>query len=536
MRRPHTSRALISLAGLMVLAACGSSPSNERSAAGSGTPTAGGTLRLAVHSDAGCVDPHQVTATAFITMTRSLADSLTDQDPATGKIVPWLAESWKANDDSTSFTFDLREGVTFSDGSPLNADVVKANFDKIVELGAVNQTGSSYLAGYEGTTVASPTEFTVKFSTPNAQFLQATTTTSLSILSLGTLSATPERRCQGAVVGTGPFVFESYTPDQNVMVKRREGYGWSSAAAEHSGDAYLDAINFQIVPESGVRAGALISGEVDAMLSVEPQDIQRLDADGLTIYSRPSPGIPFHMHPNAADPILSDLAVRQAIQMGINRSQIAHTVQGPDVEGARSVLSATTPMFADMTTTLAYRPDEAAKLLDDAGWKVGEGGIRAKDGNRLTVTVQYEDKVSTSTPALELAQQQLLDIGVDLRLSPMTAEAYDAARDTKQYQLRWFNFTRADPDALRTFFGSANANTTNVKDAELDALLDKVASTSDPERRATAAKELQTYILEHGYAFPVIELSQTNAAAPDVRGLAFDATSRFVVYDVWKAA
>jgi peptide/nickel transport system substrate-binding protein len=140
-RRP--GRAAVSIAAVaaavVVLTACGSggstgaATSGTGSAAGSsgGAPKAGGTLTFAVSSDAKCVDPQQVGSNDAIYSARQLVDSLTDQDPATGKIVPWLAEKWQISPDATGYTFTLRKGVTFSDGTPLDAAAVKATFDAV---------------------------------------------------------------------------------------------------------------------------------------------------------------------------------------------------------------------------------------------------------------------------------------------------------------------------------------------------------------------------------------------------------------------
>jgi len=103
------------LAGALVLAACGSGAGGSGS---SGTPREGGTLTFAVGSDAGCVDPQQVASNDTVYSLRQVVDSLTDQDPETGKIVPWLAERWEVGADATTFTFHLRSGATFSDGTP----------------------------------------------------------------------------------------------------------------------------------------------------------------------------------------------------------------------------------------------------------------------------------------------------------------------------------------------------------------------------------------------------------------------------------
>ncbi|WP_243715933.1 ABC transporter substrate-binding protein [Actinomadura darangshiensis] len=141
--------AAVVAAGLAALTACG--PGGGASGGGAGTPRTGGTLTFAVGSDAGCADPQQVASNDTIYSVRQVVDSLTDQDPSTGKIVPWLAQSWTIGDDARTFTFHLRPGVTFSDGTALTAEVVKANFDAVPKLGALGLLAEGYLSGYQGT-------------------------------------------------------------------------------------------------------------------------------------------------------------------------------------------------------------------------------------------------------------------------------------------------------------------------------------------------------------------------------------------------
>ncbi|MFL5999953.1 MAG: ABC transporter substrate-binding protein, partial [Streptomyces sp.] len=135
--RPVRWAALSALLTTSVLLTACSSGSGSSSSNGSGPARSGGTLTFAVGSDVGCVDPQQVGSNDTIYSLRQVVDSLTDQDPRTGKIVPWLAKSWDISPDTKTFTFHLRSGVTFSDGTPLTAQVVKDNFDAVPKLGAL---------------------------------------------------------------------------------------------------------------------------------------------------------------------------------------------------------------------------------------------------------------------------------------------------------------------------------------------------------------------------------------------------------------
>ncbi len=138
---------LTAVLGLGVLTSCGTA-AGQGDDDYTGPPVNGGTLRVAFDADITCADGQQAGNNTALNVSRQIADSLTDQVPETGEIVPWLAESWDVSDDSITFTFHLRDGVTFTDGTPFTAQSVKDNFEGIVDLGAKSSLGSTYLAAH----------------------------------------------------------------------------------------------------------------------------------------------------------------------------------------------------------------------------------------------------------------------------------------------------------------------------------------------------------------------------------------------------
>ena len=156
---------------------------------------------------------------------------------------------------------------------------MKANFDRVPQLGARSSLPKGYLSGYAGSTVVSPTQLTVSFDRPNVQFLQGTSTHSLGILSPASVALSDDERCT-KVIGSGPFTLKSYTKNSATVLAKRPGYTSPSSLATHQGDAYLDELEFRVVPESGVRVGSLQSGEVDAIGNIGQQDEAPLAGGG----------------------------------------------------------------------------------------------------------------------------------------------------------------------------------------------------------------------------------------------------------------
>ena len=531
---PRTSR-LAPLAALLatgvLLTACGSGDGGTGS--GSSRPKSGGTLTFAVGSDAGCVDPQQVGSNDTIYSVRQLVDSLTDQDPKTGKIVPWLAKSWDINADATAFTFHLRSGVTFSDGSALTAQVVKDNFDAVPKLGALGTLAAGYLSGVKATTVVDPLTVKVTFAQPNAQFLQATSTHSLGIESSASVKKSPQQKCSDGVVGSGPFVLKQYVQNQSVTLDRRSGYDWGSSLWSKKGEAYLDKLVFKVVPEAGVRAGSLQSGQVDVISSVGKANEAALKGGQVTLQRRANPGLVFGLGLNNARPLLKDAKVRQAIQAAVDRKQIADTVFPTGTQPATSVLAHTTPDYTNLAADLATDPAKAKSLLDQAGWKAGGGGIRTKDGKKLSLTITWFPNSATNQPALELVQQQLKAVGIDVVLRQLPVTQFATTVQSGDFDVVWGNITRADPDILRSSFSTRLANAYHLPASSLDTALTTQAATTDTAKRAQLVAQAQQLLVQNAYYVPVVELQTQLGVSTKVHGLAFDSGSRIQLHDTW---
>ncbi|WP_245931720.1 ABC transporter substrate-binding protein [Actinokineospora auranticolor] len=497
----------------------------------------GGTLRLGISSNPDCVDPQQWGTNASLNVSRQLVDSLTDQDPADGAIKPWLAERWEVNADSTAFTFHLRDGATFSDGTPVDAAAVKASFDGARALGPKAALVAGYLAAYRGSTVVDPRTVRIDFTAPSAQFLQASSTMTLGVLAPAAYNKTPEQRCQGdGLIGSGPFVFESYKQNQQVVLVKRKGYNWGSPLWKHTGEAYLDRVEYRIVPEPGVRSGSLASGQLDAITDVQPVDEPQFAGNGFTEPVRPNPGIVFNLTANTTRGVLTDPKVRQAVAKGVNRQEVVDTVLTKNYKAATSVLGSATPLHTDLAGLLAYDPAGAGALLDAAGWRPGPDGIRVKDGQRLSAAVVFSAVFNQNQSALELIQQQLRKIGFDLRIELKTTAESTQIQLSGEYDFIWFNVTRADPDILRQTYSTKAGNRSKLTAGNpLDAALEKQAATTDRAVREPAAAEAQRIIVEQGYSIPVFELTQVWGLGPKAHALEFEASSRLRLYDAWVA-
>lgn len=490
--------------GRIVAAASVAAALTVLTACTSGTSTAshggnGGDLKMAIPADEGCVDPQQLVGRSQLTIARGMVDSLVYQDGTEYK--PWLATSWDVSDDAKTYTFTLRDDVTFSDGTALDAQTVVDNFTAIIEMGSKARLASSYLADVESVSADDRHTVTVAFAVPNAAFLAAVATPSMGIVSAASAANEQAARCQGSITGSGPFVLDTYTPNETIALVKRDDYDWGPL---REGGAHLNSVTVSVVAESSVRAGTLVSGQSDYITEVQRADLPTLTGADLTIESQPNPGLSQGLFVNPERGPLTDPAVRDALMLGVDRQTLIDTTLNEYQNMATSVLSSATPGYVDYSDKIRFDSDEAESILDDAGWEVGSDGIRQKDGTRLSVSLLYGSQLyGFLVPLMELMQQQYASIGIEMKLRPLPDADANTAWINGDYDLRISAMTRAEPDVLRTaLFGT---------DSGLDAILNEQIATVDADARLALIDEAQAKVLEDGLFVPINELAMPMA-------------------------
>ena len=538
----------VALAVLLAAAGCGSKASADTTPASS-TPKTGGTLNVSFFPDNptfSCIDPFQVYWIEHRTIIRNFADSLTDQDPDSGAIKPWLATSWQVSADGLTYTFKLRDGVTFSSGKKLDAQAVADDAKGwIATVKATNGTafGASYIQGLTGATVVDPLTVAFHLSAPNSSFLQATSTTNLAITDPSEYSASPTDRCTGkGVIGSGLFVLDHYTPKVETVLTKRAGYTWGSSLAKNQGESYLDKVVFNYVSENSVRTGNLVSGAIDIDWPRNPftvQDQKLITSSGASIEKRSLPGVSYTQFANtSAGHLLSDPQLRKAPYQAVDLKSYASTVFGPDYPVVAGAFDSTTPGFVSQAAKLGYDPTAAGKVLDADGWTVGADGYRSKNGQQL----KLDFPVTQFSAGAELLQAQLKTVGINLSLRTLTPAQQATYLKDGDYDLTVNYFTRADPGALQFIINPAVANSKAMAQrsaspddiAALQELFTKAIQTTDAAQTKQAYSDLQAYLIDHGIAFPLFERVQQAGVSKSVHGFAFTSESFLRLNDVWK--
>jgi peptide/nickel transport system substrate-binding protein len=502
-------------------------------------PQRGGTAVYSLDGSPDRIDPNLSGLRPAQIVFFQIFDPLVVRDPKDSSIKPWLATSWSVSPDGKSYTFHLRPGVKFQDGTPFDAAAVKFNFDRTHNPTLATRCVGCAVGFYESTQVVDPLTARVQLKSPWAPFLDAASLFYRMVSPAG-VAKVGDQDFGRNPVGSGPFRFVEWVPNDRVVLERNPTYAWASPLFKHQGPALLDRVVFRIIPEPSTRVSALESGEVQVTTAVSPQDFQRLAHDprfkpivGL------SPGSPYNWAINVTKAPTDDLAVRQAMEHGINRNLIARVAYGPfqaygAYRPAYTMLSPVTWGYDKSSEVYNYDPAKAKALLEAAGWKPGPDGIRRRGDQRLVVVFNaWEHGIP------ELVQSELRAIGFDVKVGVFDALTVNENQRKGESNLSPLPGARTDPDVLSAFLHSRNVggggfNFSFVKDPALDKLLDQGAIEVDQARRKQIYGEILRYAMEKAYMLPVTTRDNVSLESTKVQDLRFDATGFFPwLYDTW---
>lgn len=531
----------------LTLAACagGSTQSPATNAETGDSLRAGGDLVFAIaggNLENAHMDPHSSQMDVSGYVNRNIYDSLVALD-TDGTVKPWLAKSWEISKDSLTYTFELRDDVTFHDGTPLNADAVVKNFDHIAAKETASAQALELIGGelFEGATALSEYQVQLTLKAPFAPLLTNISSTYVGMYSPKVLESATQADIRAGgpkvSVGSGPFILTQYTPKQHLVFAPNPAYSWGPDIATEAGTsladgpAKLDSLTIRIVPEESARVGALQSGQAQVAIDLTPTSISQLQ--GAVIESVPSPGIPYSTYLNWEHGVFKDKLVRQAFEYGINIEPAVAAAFGGQYERAWSILSPSTANSYDASLEGSWPYDEAKAnaLLDQAGWTERDAeGFRVKDGERLSAEWLSWLPFSDENQALvNFFVDDLKKIGFELKHSAIEGPEYQAryadgdGNMILDFDLTDWGFSMLDADALRNHLHSQGyQNASNVKVSEIDGVLEEASTTTDLTERAKLYAQVQQWNVEEVGIVPIYLTQFTSAALPSVQGLAYD--------------
>lgn len=499
------------------------------------TPVDGGNLVLTLSELPDTLDPHKTGAAVTSTILRNVGDPLIRKN-FDGEFVPGLASEWSISDDGLTWTFKIRPGVTFHDGTPLNAEAVKANFDRILDPETKAVSARTAVGSMSSTEVLDDETFQFVTEEPYAPLLNNLASPLLSIVSPTAVSTMGDDFGRTPVM-SGPWMVEEWRTGDRIVLQRNPDYAWGPEDM-HEGPAHIETLTFQSIIEEASRIAAFEAGETH-QVTLPAIDVQRMEDSGdYWIINYLRLGMVF-MEFNVTKAPFDDVNVRRALNHAINKEEVMGAAVEDYGQPAYGFLSPA--LFGYWDGIEEYSPkydvDKAKEMLAEAGWADADGdGILEKDGEKFSFTM-LNLPTDAWGRAAQVIQSQLKDVGVEMEIQQMEfATLLDEAK-AGNHQAEMMGYTTGDPDIAFTWFHSSNAgeglNLSHIDDPQLDTMIEDARTTMDLEERAEKYAEMQQYVVDLALWVPLWVDQYYIAYSKSLRNATFHDDGYTVYFDAW---
>ncbi len=542
----ETSAAATTAASAAATTAASAAATTAASAAASVAASAAGgtgsedTANFLVYGNPGepdSLDAFQTTSGQALTVAEQIEETLIARG-TTGDLEPLLAESWEANGDSTEWTFKLRQGVKFHDGTDFNADAVVFNFERagnpnsefgFREQGLVYPIIADLFGGDMGDpasalqSVEAVDENTVRFvmSRPFPLLPELLSATYFSLSSPEAVRAAGATygTAAGGVVGTGAFKLEAWNAGENIILTRNEDY-WGDKAK-------MPGAVVRFIADAPARFAELQAGAIDFTLGLAPDVRETIQSDANLTEPQVDPFNVAYIAINTSDKPFDDVRVRQAIAHAINKQEILDAFYGGVGEVANTFLPEAMQEYRPTDApTYEYDPEKAKALLAEAGFPNGFDTMTLSDGTQTALEFWYmpvsRPYYSTPKPVAEAFAAQLADVGIQVELKTEDWGVYldnvDAAKKHGMWMLGWTGDYNDPNNFLYTFFGPTGQEQQGYSNPRIIELLDQARGATSQEEAVRIFQEAQTLIAQEVPRIPVVHAPPVYAAKKALQG------------------
>ena len=508
----------------MGLAAAGTGALSVFPSAARAADTRGGRLVACMFLEPNSLDPAAATYIPGIVVLKNVIETLIELDQQ-GRPHPRLATGWQVSRDGREWTFRLRDGVVFHDGTPFNADAVKFSFDRILDPATKSQTGLSEIGTYQSSQVVDSKTIKMTFKAPYAPFFN-----NLHDVVLGAVSPAAVKKYGpdfgSNPVGTGPYRFQEWVRGDHITLVRNDRYVNTSDIVSHKTLPYLDTLTFRVIMEDQTRLNALRSGEADFIYRVPAINVDSVQADPrFQVFKNMYAGEPVMFLINRSKFPTDDVAVARAMQFAVNKQVVTRIATAGISPVAWGPLKPVVWGYnAEVEKLYRYDPPKARQVLEEAGWKPGPGGIRAKNGQACKMVCAVKsDPVTVSM--LTAIQGMFKSVGIDLEIQTMALPASEELARQGKSNMTFMEWRGIDPDILTVQFHSKNIGGWNMghfRNATVDKLLDEGRALVDPKQRLPLYQKAQMVIMDQAATLPLYNLIAIDGAKNTLTGMRYD--------------
>ncbi len=484
-------------------------------------PNRGGTLRVSFNTDARHFDMHgPVPGYEAFWVSNNVFNALVTLGPLPDlDIVPDLATSWDILDEGNTYVFHLRQGVTFHDGTAFNADVVKWNFDRMLD--PVNKYWQRpFYEQVASIEVVDTNTIRFNMKEPSGALIPAMTGFGAYMVSPAAFEKYGKKWTRHPV-GTGPFQLKEWVSNQRIVLERNPNYF-------KKGLPYLDQVEIRIMRDPLARVTALRTGAIDLINKVPVQHVGLLEkAKGIHVVTGPALG-PAAILLNLRRPPFNDLRVRRAVAgYGIDRAKIAKTAYLGRAAPLVSLVAHGVPDHKDLTEMYPYDPERAKGLLAEAGYGPDKP---------LAFTILANTEDPTFSDIAVLLKSMMEKIGVQAKIQIMDKSTWiDLVTKKHEFELGIEDFAALTDINMRSWnlMSTSASNYNGIKDAKVDELIATWRRTVDPEARKAVSHELQTILADQIYWASLSGAPFHQAHRDRVKGYRFYEQLRLALESVW---
>ncbi len=451
-------------------------------------------------------DPQKSTSRSGAEVMYMIGDTMLNLDYDMKTLKPGLAKSWSTSPDGLTYTFKIRDDVTFCSGKKMTAKDVVATYERWLDpetKGLVKWR----MGDVDKVTAPDDTTVEYKLKKPFSELLYQMTQYFHTILNVEQAKQLGADFGVKAFDGTGPFCLESWTPRDSTVLTKHAGYKWGPPIYDAT-EAQVDKVIWKIVPEENTLVTAIQAGQADVTQYVPYWSLKDLQADKkLSVTKAENYFWTYFIGFKVDHELVNDVRVREAMNLAVDQKALTEAVTFGFAEPADTYLQPAVLDFNPKLNKALYGENvkKAEALLDAAGWKKGADGFREKDGKKLA-PILYGLSGAFKEIA-EAVQGDLRKVGIDMKIQLFDATIGWGKLATQEFDAFGMSFPYVSAgDALNLYFRSGNAptpNRMNWKDKETDELLDKGMTATDDKVRAAAYQAVQEKVHDNFVWIPL---------------------------------
>lgn len=438
------------------------------------------------------------------------------------ELEPCLAESWEVSEDGLSYTFKLRQGVKFHDGTDFNADAVKVNIDR--QLPPLRQEDMPYAsfvyADVKDVVVVDEYTVQINLTKKNTAFLANLAMSLAAPIASPTALEANGGNLNESPVGTGPYKFVEWNPSEDIILTRNDEY-WREPAKTKN-------IVFKFIPDNSARIVALKSGEVDMIDGIDSTGVDQIKADGNELYNVSGMNINYMAYNTTRAPF-DNVAVRTALSKAVNVPELVTALYGDYAELATTILPTFMPGYSADVKQVEYDPEAAKAELAAAGF------------NQPIKMIVYNNPrpYNARNKALaESIQSYWSKVGVEVTIEDYDWTTYKDKVVAGDYDVCFYGWIgdNGDPDNFLNLLcdQSPAMNVAKLNDEKLNAMIAEGTSTEKGDARNTIYTEAEKYIASLAVWLPISHANSLSAYSPAVQNYTYHPTGNIFFREMYK--